>query len=263
MSNVASTLLSLVLAGLLTLAAFTDEWLVVAVVVVTQLLIALAPMPKSDDVVEVPKVVTVAGAGLVATALSMWPETLEGADGTSAKVFGHADNGMLAAIMPAIVVGVFIALATQMLRTDGRTHLVATTAYSVALAVLAALAVGWIGAVKSFGDAEVVAVGAAGVAAGLLVWLVPIDRWVCGSAAMVVGAVAGAVVVLNVETAMTWALGVALGSTAALFAVFGQLLGRSWAEGNSHPAAAWGLPGALAIALPAPIVYIAGQLITL
>lgn len=263
MSNVASTLLSLVLAGLLTLAAYTDEWLVAAVVVVTQLVIALAPMPVADEVVEVPKVATVAGAGLVATALSMWPDVLEGADGTSAKVFGHADNGMIASIMPAIVVGVFIALATQMLRTDGRTHLVATTAYSVALAVLAALTVGWIGAVRSFGDAEVVAVGAAGVAVGVLVWLVPIDRWVCGSAAMVAGGVAGAVVVLNVDTAMTWVLGVALGSTAALFAVLGQLLGRSWAAGSSHPAATWGLPGALAIALAAPVVYIAGQLITL
>ncbi len=54
----------------------------------------------------------------------MWPGVLDGADGTSDKVFGHADNGMLAAIMPAIVVGVFLALATQMLRTDGRAKLV-------------------------------------------------------------------------------------------------------------------------------------------
>ncbi len=50
-------------------------------------------------------------------------------------------------------------------------NLVATTAVLRRPRVLAALTVGWIGAVKSFGDAEVVAVGAAGVAAGLLVWL--------------------------------------------------------------------------------------------
>ena len=96
----------------------------------------------------------------------MWPRLLDGADGTSDRVFGHADNGMLAAVMPAIVVAVFIALATQMLRTDGRAHLVPTASYAVALGVFAALTVGWIGALKSFGDAEVVAVGAAGVAAG-------------------------------------------------------------------------------------------------
>ena len=262
MSNVASTLLSLALAGLLTLAAYTDPWLVAAVVVVVQLLVALAPIPIGhDEHINAPRFATVVGAGLIATALSMWPDVLEGADGSSAKVFGHADNGMLAAIMPAIVVGVFLALATQMLRTDGRGNLVATTSYAVALSVFAALTVGWIGAVKSFGDAEVVAVGAAGVAAGMLVWLLPIDRWVCGSGAMVAGAAAGVAVVLNVDTVMTWVLGVSLGSTAALFAVLGQLLGRQWSEGHRHPAAAWGLPGAASIALAAPIVYIAGQLI--
>ncbi len=261
MSNVPSALLSLVLAGLLTLAAYTDPWLVAAVVVVVQLLIALAPAPVSDDRVEVPMVASIAGAGLVATALSMWPGALEGADGTSDKVFGHADNGMLAAIMPAIVVGVFITLATQMLRMDGRAKLVSTASYAVALGVFAALSVGWIGAVKSFGDTEVVAVGAAGVAVGVVVWLVPIDRWLCGSLAMVLGGAAGAAVVMNVDTVMTWVLGVALGSTAALFAVFGQILGQLWAEGHSHPAARWGLPGALAVAFASPAVYIAGQLI--
>ncbi len=260
MSHVASTLLSVALAGLLALAAFSDPWLVAAVVVVVQLLIALAPSPIDNGRIVVPWFATVAGAGLVATALSMWPNALEGADGTSTKVFGQADNGMLAAVLPAVVVGVFLALATQMLRTDGRSKLVSTMSNAVALAVFAALTVGWIGAVKSFGGPEVVAVGAAGVAAGVIVWLLPIDRWVCGSAAMLAGAGAGAAVVLNVDTAMTWMLGVALGSTAAMFAILGQLLGQIWAKGHTHPTG-WGLPGALSVALAAPIVYIAGQLI--
>lgn len=245
--------------GLLTLAAFTDVWLVAAVVVVVQMLIALAPGPAEE--VEVPRFAAVAAAGLVASALTMWPSVLEGADGSSEKVFGHADNGMLASIMPAIVVCVFITLVTQMLRTDGRANLVSTAAYSVTLGVCAVLAVGWIGAVNSFGDAEVVAVGAAGVGAGLLVWLLPIDRWVCGSAAMIAGGAAGAAVVLNVDTVMTWVLGVTLGATAAVFAILGQVLGRHWSTGHPHPAATWGLPGALSVALAAPIVYIAGQLI--
>ncbi len=260
-SHVPSTLLSLALAGLMALAAFTDPWLVAAVVVVVVMLIAVAPGPIGDDVIEIPRAATVAGAGLVATALAMWPRLLDGADGTSDRVFGHADNGMLAAVMPAIVVAVFIALATQMLRTDGRAHLVPTASYAVALGVFAALTVGWIGALKSFGDAEVVAVGAAGVAAGVLTWLLPIDRWICGSLAMAAGAVAGVAVVLNVDTVMTAVLGGTVGATAALFAVLGQVLGRAWAEGQAHAAAGWGLPGALSIALAAPIVYIGGQLI--
>ena len=260
-SNVASTLLSLALAGLLTLAAFTDPWLVAAVVVVVQLLMAIAPAPIADARVEVPRFASVAGAGLVATALTMWPGVLAGADGTSEKVFGHAENGMLGAILPAIVVGVFVALATQMLRTDGRHSLVSSLSHAVTLGVFAALTVGWIGAVRSFGDAEVVAVGGAGVAAGVLVWLIPIDRWVCGSLAMIAGGAAGAAVVLNVDTVMTWVLGLTVGATAALFAILGQLLGRAWAEGHAHPAAGWGLPGALSIAAAAPVVYIGGQLI--
>ncbi len=77
---------------------------------------------------------------------------------------------------------------------------------------------------------------------------------------MVAGAAAGAVVVLNVDTVMTWVLGVALGATAALFAILGQLLGQTWAKGHTHPTS-WGLPGALSLAMAAPIVYIAGQLI--
>src|SRR5690606_22247489 len=72
-SNVAATLLSLALAGLLMLAAYTDVWLVAAVVVAVQVLIALAPAPRETGGVGVPTVVTVAGAGLVASALSMWP----------------------------------------------------------------------------------------------------------------------------------------------------------------------------------------------
>ena len=40
----------------------------------------------------------------MATAVDAGPDLLEGADGTSSDVFGATDNGMLAAIMPAIVV---------------------------------------------------------------------------------------------------------------------------------------------------------------
>lgn len=261
MPSFRSTLLSLALAGLLTLAAYTDPLLVAAVVGVVQLLIAQAPSPTDakGHAVHAPRFAAAAAAGAVATILTLAPHLLRGADGSSSKSFGVTDNGMLSAIMPAIVVGVFVALASQMLRKDGRVSLVSTTGYAVALGVFAALTVGWIGAVQSLGDAEVVAVGAAGVAGGLIVWLVPIDRWLCGSAAVVAGAVTGALVSYEVD--LTWGLGVAVGSGAALFAVLGQILGRTWSQGRTHAAAGWGFPGAMSIALAAPIVYIGGQLI--
>ncbi|MDX6276443.1 MAG: hypothetical protein QOJ72_571 [Nocardioidaceae bacterium] len=261
MPSFASTLLSLALAGLLTLAAYTDPLAVAAVVAVVQLLIAQAPSPSdaTGHTVHGPRFAATVAAGAVATVLTVEPHLLRAADGSSTKAFGETDNGMLSAIMPAIVAGVFVALASQMLRKDGRKNLVSTTSYAVALGVFAALTVGWIGAVQSLGDAEVVAVGAAGVAGGLLVWLVPIDRWLCGSAAVIGGAVAGAVVSYQVE--LTWALGVAVGSGAALFAVLGQILGRSWSQGRTHAAAGWGFPGAMSIALAAPVIYVGGQLI--
>ncbi|MCW2799286.1 MAG: hypothetical protein JWQ70_758 [Aeromicrobium sp.] len=261
MPSFRSTLLSVALAGLLTLAAYTDPLFVAAVVIVVQLLIAQAPSPTDSKghAVGAPRFAATAAAGAVATVLTVAPHLLRGADGSSSKSFGETDNGMLSAIMPAIVVGVFVALVSQMLRKDGRVSLVSTTAYAVALVVFAALTVGWIGAVQSLGDAEVVAVGAAGVAGGLIVWLVPIDRWLCGSAAVVAGAVAGAVVSYQVD--LTWGLGVAVGSGAALFAILGQVLGRLWSQGRTHAAAGWGFPGAMSIALAAPIIYVGGQLI--
>jgi len=248
------------LAGLLTLAAYTDPVFVASVVIVVQLLIAFAPSPNDAEghSVDAPRFAAAASAGLVATVLTLAPQLLRGADGASIKAFGQTDNGMLSALLPAAAAAVFVALATQMARKDGRTNLVSTTGYAVSLGVFAALSVGWIGAAQSLGSAEAVAVGAAGVAGGLLVWLLPFDRWMCGSAAVVAGAAAGAGVshALN----MTWAFGIAVGSGAALFAILGQVLGRAWAQGRTHAAAGWGFPGAMSIALAAPIVYVGGQL---
>lgn len=261
MPSFASTLLSLALAGLLTLAAYTDPLAVAAVVAVVQLLIAQAPSPSdaTGHTVHGPRFAATIAAGAVATVLTVAPHLLNGAHGASTKAFGDTDNGMLSAIMPAIVAGVFVALASQMLRKDGRPNLVSTTGYAVALSVFAALTIGWIGAAQSLGDAQVVAVGAGGVAGGLLAWLVPIDRWLCGSAAVLAGAVTGAIVAYQVD--LTWALGVAVGSAAALFAVLGQVVGRAWSQGRTHAAAGWGFPGAMSIALAAPVIYIGGQLV--
>jgi hypothetical protein len=258
-----STLLSLALAGAITLAAYTDPVFVGAAVVLVQVLIALAPsaVDPSGHSIRSPHFVAALSGGLVATVITLAPDLLNGADGTSSDVVGATDNGMMAGILPAIAVSVFVALIAQMLRTDGRPDLVPSTAYAVTLGAFAALSSGWIGAAQSLGEAEAVAVGAGGLAAGLLVWLIPIDRWICASAAVLAGAGGGAAVALNVDSTLTWVFGVAVGSAAALFAVLGQVLGRAWSRGRTHAAAGWGFPGAMSIALAAPLVYVGGQLV--
>lgn len=256
-------MLSLALAGAITLAAYADPMLVGAAVVLVQVLIGLAPsaVDPSGRSIRSPHFMAAVSGGLVATTITLAPDLLNGADGTSADVVGATDNGMLAGILPAIAVSVFVALIAQMLRKDGRPDLVPSTAYAVTLGAFAALSSGWIGAAQSLGDAEAVAVGAGGLAAGLLVWLVPIDRWICASLAVVAGAAGGAAVALYVDSTVTWVFGVAVGSAAALFAVLGQVLGRAWARGRTHAAAGWGFPGAMSIALAAPLVYVGGQLV--
>lgn len=263
MSRLGSTLLSLVLAGVITLAAYTDPVFVGAAVVLVQVLIAFAPraIDSSGRSIRSPHFVAALGGGLVATVITLAPDLLTGADGTSPDVVGSTDSGMLAGIMPAIAVSVFVALVAQMLRKDGRPDLVPSTAYAVTLGAFAALSAGWIGTAQSLGGAEAVAVGAGGLAAGLLVWLVPIDRFVCASFAVVAGAAGGAAVTLGIDSSLTWVFGVTIGSATALFAVLGQVLGRAWSRGRTHAAAGWGFPGALSIALAAPLAYIGGQLV--
>jgi hypothetical protein len=262
-SRLRSTLLSLALAGVITLAAYTGTMLVAAAVLVVQVLVASAPSPADarGRAIRAPRFAAALAGGVVATGLTVAPDVLVGAEGSSSDAFGPVDSGMLAALMPAVVVAVFVALVSQMLRKDGRVELVASTGYAVSLGVFAALAIGWIGAAQSLGDGDVVAIGAAGLAAGLLVWLLPVNRWTCGSLAVLAGAAAGAGVALYVDSVMTWVFGVAVGSGTALFAVLGQVLGRAWAGGRSHADSGWGLPGAMSLALAAPIVYVGGQLI--
>jgi hypothetical protein len=116
--------------------------------------------------------------------------------------------------------------------------------------------------VQSLGDADVVAVGAAGLGAGLLAWLLPVDRWICLSLSTLAGAGGGAAVAADVDSSMTVFLGVVVGAGAAVLAVLGQLVGRIMVGRGSHPAVAWGFPGAMAVAFAAPVVYLGGQLIT-
>lgn len=89
----------------------------------------------------------------------------------------------------------------------------------------------------------------------------PYDRVVMVSAAVVAGAGAGAGVAYLVDSFVTVLFGVAVGSAAALFAVLGQVFGRAWVSGRLHASVGWGFPGAMSIALVAPVVYVGGQLV--
>lgn len=256
--------MSLALAGVITLAAHADPWLVGAAVLLVQILVAIAPplLMSSGEVIPSPRFAPALVAGVIATVLTLEPEWLKGADGTSSDIVGVTDTGMLSAILLASVAAVFVALAAQMFRKDGRPHLVRSVSYSVLIAVMSALTAGWIGTVQSLGEAAAVSVGAAGLAAGLVVWMLPIDRWLCLGLATLAGAGGGGVVAATADSAMTVYFGLVVGAGAALFAVLGQIVARTIARGNLQPSARWGFPGAMAVAFAAPIVYIGGQLIT-
>ncbi|MCW2831549.1 MAG: hypothetical protein JWP31_2241 [Aeromicrobium sp.] len=233
-------------------------------VVLVQVLVATAPglLNRAGTTVPSHGLVTGIASGLVATTVTLEPDLLTGAAGSSSDVVGSGGAGTLAAVVPAVAVAVFVALVMQMARADGRQHLVESAAHAVTVAVLASFAVGWIGAAQSVGGSAVVWVGAAGLAAGLVVWALPGDRWLLVGAATVVGALGGAAVIVGLDTNLTWFFGVVVGSASALLAVVGQVAGRSWSRGRDGAAARWGFPGAIAVALAGPVVHIGGQLIT-
>lgn len=263
-SRLGSTLLSLALAGVITLAAHADLLVVAAAVLLVQVLVAASPplTTSSGEVISVPRFAPAVVAGVVATALTYEPGLLEGARGTSEDVVGTTDTGMLSGVLPAVVAALFVALAAQMLRKDGRTHLVRSLGYAVLVSVAAAFTAGWLGTAQSLGDAAAVSVGAAGLGAGLVVWLLPIPRWICLGLAMIAGAGGGAAVAASVDSPMTVYFGVLVGAGTAVLAILGQVVARTIAGDSRQPAARWGFPGAMAVAFAAPVVYLGGQLIT-
>lgn len=263
-SRLGSTLLSLVLVGAITLSAYADPWVVGAAVLLVQVLVAAAPgiVDEAHVAIASPRFIPAVVAGVVATVLTLEPDLLDGASGTSSEVVGATSTGMLSGVLLAVVAAVFLALFAQMLRRDGRVHLVQSVGYAVTLAVIAALCAGWIGAAQAIEGPEAVAVGAAGVVGGLAAWALPIDRWLCLSLATVAGAGAGAAVAASVDSSMTVYFGVVVGAAVAMCAVVGQIVGRMIARGHDHAAATWGFPGATAVALAAPVVYVGGQLLT-
>lgn len=241
-----------------------DPLLVAATVLLVQGQIAFGPHPADarGRTVRAPKVAAVVTASVVATVLTLWPRALIGADGTSAGDIAEVVPGSLVAILPATAAGVVVALLSQMLRRDGRRELVLTTAHAATASLLATLAVGWITAARTPLGTEVVTLGAVGSGVALLVWCLPGDRYLIASIAMFGSGLACAITtqLQGGFVTFTWVFGLAAGVTVATGAILGQVVGRAWGEGRRHAASGWGFPGALSVALAAPLVHLLGQL---
>ena len=263
-SRIGASALSVVLAAVLTLTVQTGALILVAlVIVVVQALLASAPTPADarGRSIPTPRSAATMSAGIVSCIIALWPSLLLGAEGSSAGLDGLISTGVVAGILPGVAVGVFVALVAQMLRHERR-ELVLSTSAAISLALFASLASAWIGAARAAAGPEVVTIAAAGLAASLLIWMIPIDRYVCAAAAITVGAGASAAAAVVVDGLPTWLFGVAIGSGTAMFAILGQVLARAWSQGRVHASAGWGFPGAMAIAMAGPIVYLGGQLLT-
>lgn len=264
------------LAGLLALAATTGEaWLVAVAVVLVQVLVAAAPRPVAstrrgegaDGPVATGGAVTgpVVAGSLVATALAHDPGLLAGATGTRSTRDALVSSGVVAGVLLGCFVVVALVLLTQMLRRDGRRHLVESAAAAVLLGVVATFAAGWMAAATASVASDVVPAAGLAVVVALLVRCAPGDGVVVGSAAVVLGGAAGAVVPLVVDGLGTWQLGLSVGLAAAACGLLGQALGRSWlgtGAGADRPET-WVLPAAVAVALAGPVAHLGAQLAVL
>src|SRR5699024_12687404 len=157
-----------------------------------QAMSAAAPAPADERgrSVTSPRFAPAFAAGALATILTLWPDLLGGAPGTT-STYSAISNGVLAGIMPGVALGVIVTLIAQMFRRDGRANLVLSVGYTVTLCMFATLPVAWLAATQSFGRSIVVALGAVGVVVAMLVWAVPKDRFLVGVAAVLAAGLAG------------------------------------------------------------------------
>ena len=171
-------------------------WLPVAVapvVAAVAVLVALGwphllalPSPSGTSAV-------VALAGLAATAavaLGGAPGARGSGGAVVAGLLGPA--GAAQAVLVVLGLSVVLAFVHQILRRDGRPRLAESVAATVAGAAVAALATGWVSAAAV--QPEVVLVGAAGLAAALLVTALPWPQRLTGALAVVAAAAASAAV---------------------------------------------------------------------
>ncbi|UYM06912.1 hypothetical protein [Solicola gregarius] len=250
--------LTVVLCGLLALTGYTSVYAVGAAVVLGQLLMSTLPAPtdRRGGVVAARPMVPVVAGSLVATGLMLRPETLVGADGTTAVEESTATAGFQLGLGPGVAVAVLLALFMQMTRRDGRELLVASVSYATASAVLAICMSMWV-TIPELADGDaIVASGAAGAAAASVLWTVPGPRTLLGIVAVAIGGVAGGAFGYAVDDGVSTGFGAALGVTAALTVVVGRLAAAGWAPESARRL---GFEGVLPLALAGPLVYLVGQ----
>lgn len=273
MSAFASAVLTAVLAGVLALAAYADPILVGLAVLVVQYMLAAGPPATGDRGrrIPTPMFTTVLAAGLTALAVSLFPQALRGETGLQSGRFSVLDTGVFAGVQFGLVVAFFVGALAQMRRRDGRTQLTRSYAHTVTVALLAVLTVGWVGAAHDSIRPGVVALAAAAMAAGVLLWQIPrfetarrgleLAQSVLGALVPVAGGVVAAVIVSRYAEVPMGLLAVAVvGAMCALFAMIGHDVAEVMCSSIRHAGPRWGFVGALPVALVAPLAFVAGQL---
>ncbi|MGH3424564.1 MAG: hypothetical protein ACRDO8_07540, partial [Nocardioidaceae bacterium] len=161
-TNYPGVLLTVAFAGLFVLATYTHGYALAAAVVVGQLIVATTPPPVGTcgRPLVSSRLVPVGLGGVVATALTVFPELLAGAGGTAAGDVAMIDTGTITGVTIGVAVVVLAALLAQMVRADGRTELVASLTDTVALGVFATFLSGWVAAVDAFDGRAVITLSA-------------------------------------------------------------------------------------------------------
>lgn len=179
-----------------------------------------------------------------------------GGAGAVAVVYLTVGEPYLRALPVVFAAAILLTFINELLRTDGRLHLVESVSGTVAGTLIAACSAGWVATQRAPGGAELVIAGALALAVGSAVCALRVPGWagvgVTTGAAVVAGGLAGAVL-RGLDPLAGALLGLAVGVlVAAIHELFDQL------------PALTRVPAALAATvLPVPVtgvlVYVVGR----
>jgi hypothetical protein len=258
--SVRAASLTIALATVMGLAAQTRLLLpVLGTVLIAQVLIASGPSPADERgrAIPTPQLIATLISGGVSSGIAYHPDLLLGAQ-TRASLDG-LKPGVFAGVLLGVAAGLIAAIVAQAARKDPRRDLVESLAAVSSLVVFAACASAWVAAARATTGREILTIGCAAIVATFVLTLVPGDRRIVVPIALIAGAGAGAAAgyLIDGQATLPFAAGIGLG--AAGFALVGLAVGTVWTHGRSHLPSAWGLPGALAVDMSGPLVFVAGD----
>lgn len=251
--------LTLTLAAVLVLAAYTGRYAVVAVVVIAQLVLAAAPAPRDRNLASpvaaraVTRFAPVAAGCSIADALTLWPDVLDGPAGTNP--LAAAGGATFGGVVPAVAAVVLVALFAQMLRRDGRRGLVPALSQTVTVGVVGVLACSWVAALEPRGGRAVVVIAAVTVAVAALISALPGRRWLLVAFALGAGAGAGVALAAVVGSGPA-PYAAAYGAFVAALTCVAGVVGRRW---GSDARRRVGVEAVLPLAVVAPFVLVAAM----